>query len=521
MNLQALLILGTNFLSALISILVGGYALRRWQQPGAVPFAALAFLEAEWTLAYVGQLVSPDLGGLLFWNGAQFLGATLAPLAFLAFSRQYSSGRVAPSRWIWRGACLAAVLMLGIIWTDSLHHLFRSDPHVGAGGFFPELVFDSGPLFFLFPFVAYFPVLFGTYALTVSYVAAPRVFRLQVASVLVGILIPWITTIITWQEWVPIKMHEITPVTFGISNLVVAWGLFRYHLFDLLPVAHATLVENMEDGVIVLNATHRIVDLNPAAQHLLGLSLPAALGLPFPDQVPALHSVDSRPGQPGLLPRQLELKVDGVLRTYEAMTSDLPGVGTIPVGALIQLRDVTHRIQAEDRLHQLAITDFLTGVINRRHFYSLAGRELEKSRRSGQPLSILLLDIDHFKLVNDCHGHQTGDLVLQEFTRRCQESLRPYDVFARYAGDEFVALLPESDLLQAAGTAERLRQRVSQPVEIMDKQVQLAVSIGVTAWWGDADISIDALLERADRALYCAKQAGRNQVVLDEKLSVK
>jgi diguanylate cyclase (GGDEF)-like protein len=516
MNWQILATLGPYFISALISILAGVYALRRRAVPGATALAVMALLEAWWTLAYVGQLLSSNLGAVIFWNDLQFLGAVLVPLAFFEFSARFAGRRVSFSPWIRRVLAAAAAIMLLIIWTDGIHHLFRVLPHLDTGDLFPALVFTNGPLFALYPFVGYIPLLLGIYALTVAYISAPRIFRLQAAAVLVSTLIPWITTIITWLEVIPFKLHELTPLTFGISNLVVAWALFRYGLFDLVPAAHATLVEFMEDGVIVLDAARRIVDLNPAAQRILNLDLSKALGLVFPGGVPALAGLVPGLERPGLLPRQLDLAGPAGQRNYEVSISDLPDVRLDSAGVLIQLRDVTHRRQVEEHLHHLAITDPLTGVFNRRHFLILSEHELEHTRRSGQPLSVLLLDIDYLKQVNDSFGHLVGDMLLQELCRRCQENLRSYDVFARYGGDEFIFLLPESGPEQSLGTGDRLRMLLHQPMQIQGMSIQVSISLGIATSRGEDGLSIATLIERADQALYRAKRSGRNQVCLEE-----
>ncbi len=165
------------------------------------------------------------------------------------------------------------------------------------------------------------------------------------------------------------------------------------------------------------------------------------------------------------------------------------------------------------QVQHLAITDTLTGLYNRRHFFELASREFERSRRYGHTLSLLMWDIDHFKLVNDNFGHLIGDQVLQKVTQRCRDHLREIDSLGRYGGDEFVALLPETDLEHASPAAERLCQAIPKdPFIIGDKSVTLSISLGI-AELDESCSSLEMLLDRADQALYLAKQAGRNCVV--------
>jgi diguanylate cyclase (GGDEF)-like protein/PAS domain S-box-containing protein len=162
------------------------------------------------------------------------------------------------------------------------------------------------------------------------------------------------------------------------------------------------------------------------------------------------------------------------------------------------------------QVKSLAVTDSLTGLFNRRHFFELAGREFERSRRYGSSLSLIMWDIDHFKNVNDQFGHLVGDAALQAVAARCRQQLREADLLGRYGGEEFVALLPETNLFSAAQAAERLRSSISNnPILVGDKEVVLSISLGVA----EADAScldLETLISRVDLALYKAKQLGRN-----------
>jgi diguanylate cyclase (GGDEF)-like protein len=171
---------------------------------------------------------------------------------------------------------------------------------------------------------------------------------------------------------------------------------------------------------------------------------------------------------------------------------------------------------SEDALRQQATTDALTGAVNRRRFIELATGEIKRATRLGHPLAIATIDIDYFKSINDTYGHSTGDQALIALTRICQEHIREIDVLARFGGDEFVVLFPET----TAGDAQAVMERVSlaltaQPVDVSGKPVVLTISVGI-ADMASESMSLDTLLEHADHALYQAKEAGRNRVVSEE-----
>jgi len=176
------------------------------------------------------------------------------------------------------------------------------------------------------------------------------------------------------------------------------------------------------------------------------------------------------------------------------------------------------RIEAEREhlIHQLrdmAETDFLTGLMNRRAFFNAAARELAAARRYRRAASILLLDIDHFKAVNDRYGHQAGDLVLQRLAQVCRQTLRDSDLLARHGGEEFVALLQEADQPAALLAGERLRRAVENERFPIGEggAIKITVSLGLAAVTDDT-ADLDRLLQRADQALYRAKAGGRNRV---------
>jgi diguanylate cyclase (GGDEF)-like protein len=183
------------------------------------------------------------------------------------------------------------------------------------------------------------------------------------------------------------------------------------------------------------------------------------------------------------------------------------------VGRIWTFHDITEERRLEDELRVLASTDHLTGALNRRAFQLEFRSELERCRRYAIPLSLIMLDLDHFKRVNDTHGHQAGDAVLRETSSRIRSALRDSDIFGRLGGEEFALLLPHTELDQAAGVADRLRRAIAEePVDVGSALVPVTTSVGITAFRPPAD-PVDEMMRRADEALYTAKAGGRDRVV--------
>ena len=171
-----------------------------------------------------------------------------------------------------------------------------------------------------------------------------------------------------------------------------------------------------------------------------------------------------------------------------------------------------HRERADEETRRLASTDPLTGVFNRRTFIELAERELARSRRDSTSLSLMILDLDHFKQVNDTYGHLVGDEVLVAFTGLIKERARRADLVVRYGGEEFCVLLPATSLPAAVALAERIRA-ATVATALARHPMKITVSVGVTAYSGGPRVALETLLARADEALYRAKHEGRNRVV--------
>jgi diguanylate cyclase (GGDEF)-like protein/PAS domain S-box-containing protein len=210
------------------------------------------------------------------------------------------------------------------------------------------------------------------------------------------------------------------------------------------------------------------------------------------------------------------IRADGQLRWLSdkcfISRSSEAGQARIIVGIA---EDITDKKQLEGELHRLATTDVLTQSSNRRHFFECAQREFEHARQFGSPLAFLLLDIDDFKQINDSHGHQMGDQVLQRLASCGASVLRRGDLFGRIGGEEFAALFPGCAPALAEQIAERLQREVQRlRFSHGQKSYGVTVSQGLTSLRGD-DLSLDALFARADAAMYRAKRQGKNQIVLD------
>jgi diguanylate cyclase (GGDEF)-like protein/PAS domain S-box-containing protein len=274
----------------------------------------------------------------------------------------------------------------------------------------------------------------------------------------------------------------------------------------------ATIILSAREGIVVTDNEGKVVLMNPAAESLLGKSMHQVVSEGF------LNLIDDPEGLRTLLERDAEIKESEtihfkgrVLSIYAATIRTHLG-GTVGSAALI--RDITEEKRLEDRLRRLSTTDGLTGLFNRRHLDETLATEMERALRYNSPLSIMMFDVDHFKRFNDEHGHDQGDRVLQALAQSLQEHVRKVDMPCRYGGEEFLAILPGTDQAGAIIVAERLRHSIEQ---MTVDGLRVTISVGVATIPALDVRRPEALIEAADRALYRAKRAGRNQVIAAQR----
>ncbi|MBZ0126104.1 MAG: PAS-domain containing protein [Rhodocyclaceae bacterium] len=180
-------------------------------------------------------------------------------------------------------------------------------------------------------------------------------------------------------------------------------------------------------------------------------------------------------------------------------------------GLVLLQEDITEHKNYQATLERLATTDHLTGLLNRRAFLDATEREIRRAHRYGQPLALIMLDVDHFKRINDSHGHPAGDEVLRRIAATCRGMLRDGDLMGRLGGEEFAITLVQPPLQVASAVAERLRKAVSElGIEFGGERLAVTISLGI-AEVGDGIVSLDHLVSKADACLYTAKREGRNR----------
>ncbi len=289
--------------------------------------------------------------------------------------------------------------------------------------------------------------------------------------------------------------------------------MLQYQLFDLIPVARDMVFDSMHDVVLVLDTRNRIVDFNPVAQLIIKKLSKTNIGQPvtevledYPDLLKQISlSCDE--------PISFQIAREEMIYSYHSRITPVMNKKNRLIGKTIVLSDITEQVLLLDKLKTLAMLDGLTKILNRRHFLDLCIRELCLAKKNGRSVSVIMMDLDHFKQINDTYGHEAGDITLKTATEVCRKSLRAFDLFGRYGGDEFVVFLPETSFATAYQMAERLRKNIEDiSIKLDESLITVTASFGIASVEKVGNVKLDELLKKADEALYRAKEAGRNCV---------
>ena len=280
------------------------------------------------------------------------------------------------------------------------------------------------------------------------------------------------------------------------------------------------IIESTGDGILVLDDKRQVIYVNSQFREMW--SIPDNVEASGDDQV-FINAIIDQLNEPDTFMEKLQETYSSDRsykdtlyckngRIFELFSRPLMDEGHV-TGRLWSFSDVTYNKQAEEKLRIMATTDELTGLWNRRYFMQAAEKEMKRARRYNDSFSLLTLDIDHFKTVNDNLGHAAGDEVLRNLASVIKNFFREVDIPGRLGGEEFSIILPNTDLYSAASVAERLRQEIEKnPTEYGGEDIYITLSIGVTSYHTGVT-SVDKLLKKADEALYEAKAGGRNCVV--------
>jgi diguanylate cyclase (GGDEF)-like protein len=482
---------------------------RRQDAPEAATFAILVASMAVYTFGYAGEVAQTTVAAASRWLDFEYLALPWAGALWVMAACKHNGikGRT--------GLLFVIPVITFVGHYTNFRHLFYPAPmSIEQRGPFWVLTMVRGPLSILDNAYLMVAFLAGSWIYLRSLRHSSSLFRKQAIVLVLGSLLPFVGYFAYLSGLSPWGL-DITPVTLGITCAFLYYGIFHCGMFDLAPLARNLIFNSMRDAVLILDTQDRLLDFNPAAKVLLPVLNKRNLGIavmPMLGETPAIAKAVAE------IQEREEIFLGGVEgRHYEIETWPLFSGSTNPasrrIGRAVILADVSAQVRLREELRSRAETDPLTGAANRRRFHQALEIECLRYARNRLPLSVLMIDLDHFKAVNDRYGHPVGDAVLRTVAQLLLLSLRKTDLLSRYGGEEFAVLLPETPMAGAMVIAERIRATIHQkPITADGVRVQVSISVGVASQGQENQASPEVLLKTADLALYRAKALGRNRV---------
>ena len=432
----------------------------------------------------------------------KYVGICALSPAWVMFVAAYT-GRTS---WLRRRAMLLLLVepavVIALLADRHTHDLIRHYPSATAR------VAAGGALFWPHGIYTYLLLWGATAALVIRLRRLSPIYRRQTTILVLSLCVPFVLNLLYNFGVAPFREVDATPFAFVATIVVLGWGVLRFRLVNLRPVARSEAFMQISDVVVTLDPAGRIVDANNAACDAFQLVPDDLLGRPLlallPRAAPLLPPSDR--------PRTAEHVINA--RTFDLKASSITDRHGRLLATLLTARDISDRKAVEERLAHQALHDPLTGCANRTLLFERLTHALDHAQRTRRPVAVLFVDLDAFKAVNDEFGHAAGDTVLLEVGRRLSKVLRRDDTLARMGGDEFAVLVEDvvSDD-EANRVAEHITTALCGPVVVGGRAITVGASVGVAV---GLDVAPDDLVRRADEAMYVVKRARQRTIDVTE-----
>lgn len=487
------------------------YSYSRGKSAFAKAFGFLALTLDIYLLGYLLEVNAETIDSMMFWNQIQYFGIPFFPGFWLMVSLLYT-GRI---KYLWSKTSIVVFIIPVITFfmrlTNDFHHLFYSRVVMNVMGDFTFLVLGKGPWYYVQMLYSLSVLILCTTFYYQKLIKTTRQERKQFELLFIASIIPYAALVLIIID--PGKLGiDYTAIVLPPCILLINYALSRYNFLGLKQLARERVFEESQEGLILMDRHYIIRDFNASSMlyfSLFGVKLKNEdLGLVLEDHEEMLHSIYSRK------PSVHTITSDDEEYYIEFSTKDI-GKKDELAGILLTIEDVTLSKNLEFQLRELAQTDELTGLNNRRYFMEETNKILVRALRYDENLSLLMMDIDHFKEINDTYGHACGDLVLSTLARLIKSAYRSIDIVGRFGGEEFVVAMVNTAAEDAYIRAESLRSAIEDfRIKYQDNELRITISVGIAELNKDQCEKLDELLNCADSAMYQAKERGRNQTVI-------
>ncbi len=335
----------------LILLLVMAVAWRRRSTRGASEFLGMSAFIAVYALAYAFEISSVELRGVQFWLKVEYIGVVFAPAMMLAVVLHYGNAQRLLTPVFYVLVSIIPILTLSFAWTNESSHLIWRNMHLDRTGGFTRTLFDRGGWYMVQIIYLYILSYLGIYMLYRAHQKARAVYRQQLRILLAALILPTLVHL-SYIFRIPPEGLDVNPYTLMISALIIAWGIFDYQLLDVMPVAREAVLQGMNEAVIVLDASNRVVYLNPTAQQLIGVTRDESVGRPAHEVFAKWADIARQHGNAGETRVEIEVDINGTPRVFDMRQSALRTNRGMQQGRLYVLRDITERKAIMNELTQ-------------------------------------------------------------------------------------------------------------------------------------------------------------------------
>lgn len=456
------------------------------------------------------SLLSSNTEQLKFWTMILYIGLPFASPLGLLFIMHYLGLKVTMKRFY--GIVALPIITVFMVATNDWHQLYyrvyEIDPILGAPYFLQEI-----GIWYVIQGIFTFGCMFAAIILLLSrWKETEKLYRPQFIALMFGQMIPMLTAVLYLFGGTPEGIDPV-PMVLWISSLLYVWAIRSTQLFVLMPVAKEAIFNSINDGVMVLDESFRLIEFNLACKRNFPLIRQKLYGTKFSElwmiltgsRFPITLQMDMQSRQ------EIEVSMSNLKSIFQVRITPLQSEKS--KGLLLIFTDITEVKRLHTTLERHASYDDLTQIYNRRAFLEQSEKDFLRTKKERNHYSIVLVDIDFFKRVNDEYGHHIGDQVLKHMVNICENIVEDRQLFARYGGEEFVFSVESLNIDEVRLLAERIRQSVEkQPFTIDSTEIFVTVSLGIAEAKSDDEETLSDVLNKADKALYSAKTQGRNKV---------
>lgn len=482
----------------------------------AKALGALSLALQIYLLGYMMEINATTLEDMLFWNQVQYFGIPFFPAFWLVVSILYT-GR---GKWLqgFGNLVVYAIPILTFIMrtTNQWHGLYYTNvEHIYIGDF-QTLHLTKGPFYYVQMAYVLVALILCTWMFFKRYQSSVGEEKIQFRLLLIASILPYIALLVGTFNLSGYGI-DFTALILPPSTYLINVALTRYNFLEISVLARERVFAESEFGLVLVNRFNFIVDYNEKSIEYLNWFGISRKEIPLEElltnQQDLLKSILKSENKVFQLLVNEEVKFMSVkIREFQNSQKGL--------GKLVSFEDITERESLKLRLIEMASTDALSGLNNRRRFLECANDLYQRATRYDERLSVLMLDIDYFKKVNDTYGHYVGDGIIKAFSEALSAVFRESDIVGRMGGEEFAVIMINTNAKDAHDKAEYFRKLIeNERITVDNQNLQITVSIGV-AELSTKMQNMDTLINNADDALYLAKALGRNRTVVYSSMEI-